>query len=172
MGMFTPSLFCKTISSPVGNLTLVASARGLRAVWFEESTLQKHMNDLITSGQMLGEDDHKLLLKTEAELKEYFAGKRKQFSVPLDLQGTVFQISAWRQLQQIPYGQTISYGQQAARMGDAKKARAAGVANGRNPIGIIVPCHRVIGSDGSLTGFGGGMHAKQILLELEQRHCN
>ena len=106
---------------------------------------------------------------TEAkkQLKEYFSGKRKKFDLKLAPEGTTFQLAAWRQLRRIPYGKTISYGEQAKRIGNPKASRAVGGANGENPISIIVPCHRVIGADGRLTGFGGGIGLKRKLLELE-----
>ena len=101
------------------------------------------------------------------QLGEYFRGTRKRFDLKLAPEGTPFQLAAWRQLRRIPYGRTISYGEQARRMGNPKAARAVGAANGENPISIIVPCHRVIGADGRLTGFGGGLGKKKRLLDLE-----
>ena len=160
------------IESPIGQLTLIASGKGLCGLYFSCSDSQRYFARMVEEGTLVADDKHKLLSRAQEQLKEYFAGKRKKFDIPLDMQGTVFQINAWRQLQQIPYGKTISYGEQAARMGDAKKARAAGMANGRNPIAIIVPCHRVIGSNGTLTGFGGGLKTKEFLLELERSHCS
>ena len=105
--------------------------------------------------------------EVKKQLGEYFAGKRTRFDIDLAPEGTPFQLAAWRQLRRIPYGETISYGEQARRMGRPKSSRAVGGANGENPISIIVPCHRVIGSDGRLTGFGGGLDVKRRLLELE-----
>ena len=102
------------------------------------------------------------------QLREYFAGDRREFDVPLDPVGTAFQQSAWRVLRTIPYAATMSYGEQARALGDPNKARAVGAANGRNPISIIVPCHRVVGSTGALTGFAGGLDAKQWLLQFER----
>ncbi|NKB72878.1 MAG: methylated-DNA--[protein]-cysteine S-methyltransferase [Candidatus Latescibacteria bacterium] len=112
--------------------------------------------------------DHPVLKAAAAQLGEYFAGGRQTFDVPLDLLGTPFQLQVWTVLQTIPYGQTRTYGDQARLLGDVKKTRAVGVANGQNPVSIIVPCHRVIGQDGSLTGFGGGLATKEYLLALEQ----
>jgi methylated-DNA-[protein]-cysteine S-methyltransferase len=109
-----------------------------------------------------------LIGKTAAQLAEYFEGKRETFNMPLDLKGTDFQIAVWKALQTIPFGETRSYGEIAAQIGKPLAARAVGMANNRNPIVIIVPCHRVIGRDGSLTGYGGGLAVKQFLLELEQ----
>lgn len=162
--MLQHTLYYKTISSPVGALKLVASDKGLCAVLFQ------HGRDKQLNGLAMEQDDrHPILEKAEAQLAEYFAGKRKQFDLPLDPQGSVFQLKAWRELTKIPYGQTISYGEQAKRVGDTKKARAVGMANGRNPLAIVIPCHRVIGKDGTLTGFGGGLKTKQYLLDLERR---
>ena len=107
--------------------------------------------------------------QTEKQLSEYFSGKRKDFDIPLAPKGTVFQLMAWRELSKIPYGETISYGEQARRVGDIKKARAVGMANGQNPISIIIPCHRVIGSSGVLTGYAGGLDVKEKLLLHEQK---
>ena len=159
------ALFVKTIDSPVGKLHLCASERGLCMVEFASG--KKTYANVLTIAE--ASDDHPVLVKAEKQLAEYFAGERTSFDIALDMQGTVFQIKAWRELQKIPYGKTISYGEQAKGMGDAKKARAVGMANGRNPISIIVPCHRVIGASGALTGFGGGLGVKQKLLELEQK---
>ena len=112
-----------------------------------------------------------LIQKTAAQLAEYFEGKRKKFDLPLALHGTDFQVSVWQALQTIPFGQTSSYAGIAALIGNAKAYRAVGMANNRNPVVIIVPCHRVIGHNGDLTGYGGGLPVKQFLLDLEQRHA-
>jgi methylated-DNA-[protein]-cysteine S-methyltransferase len=151
----------KVIDSPIGELQILASNNGLRAV----STRKFWQN---SSDDLVENENHHILLKTEKQLDEYFAGNRKVFDVKLEMRGTVFQINAWRELQKIPYGATISYGEQAARMGDAKKARAVGAANGRNPLLIIVPCHRVIGASGALTGYASGVEVKEFLLGLER----
>jgi methylated-DNA-[protein]-cysteine S-methyltransferase len=103
------------------------------------------------------------------QLREYLAGDRTSFDVPLDLQGTEFQVDAWNALAKIPFGSTVSYAQQAASIGRPKATRAIGSANGRNPVVIVLPCHRVVGADGSLTGFGGGLHVKSWLLDLEKQ---
>jgi len=158
----TEALRSTSMPSPVGVLTLVASDRGLRAVLWEDDEER-----IVIQGAAPADDDP-VLLATRTQLAEYFAGERTDFDLPLDPQGTPFQLRAWQALREIPYGETISYGEQAARLGDPNKSRAVGAANGRNPISIIVPCHRVIGSNGSLTGFGGGLPAKRLLLELEQ----
>ena len=157
----------KTVPSPIGALKLIASDRGLCALLFDDG---KHYA-VHADGNMVQSDTHPLLVKAEKQLGEYFAGKRKNFDLKLDMRGTVFQIKAWRELQKIPYGQTTSYGEQAKGVGDVKKARAVGMANGRNPLAIIVPCHRVIGASGSLVGFAGGLKTKQYLLELERAHA-
>lgn len=149
-----------TYPSPVGELTLVASDAGLQAIWWPDDVRA------LATGER--DDEHPVLAQTVRELDEYFAGKRREFTVPLDPAGTPFQQSAWKVLQEIPYGQTITYGEQARRLGDPAKARAVGAANGRNPISIIVPCHRVVGVSGALTGFAGGMDAKHWLLEFER----
>lgn len=156
-------LYEKTIPSPVGKLRLVASDKGLRYVGFE-NTHARHpaLEEEIHSSPM-----HAMLVKTETQLSEYFAGTRNVFDIPLEMKGTVFQINAWRALQKIPHGETRSYAQQAALMGDARKARAVGMANNRNPICIIIPCHRVIGANGALVGYGGGLKRKEFLLKIE-----
>lgn len=110
-----------------------------------------------------------MLERTRAQLEEYFAGARREFELPLDPRGTDFQRSVWRRLLQIPYGETTTYGALARELGDPGASRAVGLANGSNPIPIVIPCHRVIGANGSLTGFGGGLPIKQALLELESK---
>jgi len=109
-----------------------------------------------------------LIKKAARQFSEYFDGKRKNFDLPLSIRGTDFQMKVWKALQNIPYGKTVGYGEIAAKIGNPKACRAVGMANNRNPIAIIVPCHRVIGHDGSLTGYGGGLELKQHLLELEK----
>jgi len=146
--------------SPVGILTLVASDAGLQGVWWPDDAR------LTQTGTL--QPDHPVLAQATAELDEYFAGRRTTFDVPLDPSGTDFQRSAWDVLRTIPYAQTMTYAQQAAQLGDPAKARAVGAANGRNPISIIVPCHRVVGASGALTGFAGGLDAKQWLLQFER----
>lgn len=158
-------LYYKTISSPVGSLRLIASDKGLCAILFHGGRNSK----VVYEGAIEQSDDHPILKKAEKQLAQYFAGKRKDFDLPLDIKGTIFQLKAWRELQKIPYGKTISYGEQARRVGDVNKARAVGMANGRNPICIVVPCHRVIGASGALTGFGGGLKTKEFLLKLEKK---
>jgi methylated-DNA-[protein]-cysteine S-methyltransferase len=160
-------IYYKAISSPVGSLRLMASDKGLCAVLFDGG----RYNRVYSDAGLERDDNHPMLKQAEKQLKDYFAGKRQAFDVPLDMRGSIFQIRAWRELQKIPYSETISYGEQARRIGDAKKARAAGMANGRNPLGIIVPCHRVIGASGDLTGFGGGLKTKDFLLKHEKKHA-
>ena len=156
------SLAYKMIHSPVGSLKLVASDKGLVAVlWQNEKLSRVRLNELVEDTM------HPILLDTERELGEYFAGKRKTFSVPLDMRGTLFQKNVWHALLAIPFGETRSYGQLAKELGNPQAMRAVGAANGRNPISIIVPCHRVIGSSGKLTGFAGGLETKAHLLNLE-----
>ncbi len=161
----TEALYEKTIVSPIGELKLIASSRGLVALQFHGGAGSK--NDF-AGEEIIAGDHYPSLLAAERQLAEYFAGKRKKFDLPLAPRGTVFQLKAWRELSKIPYGETISYGEQARRMGDANKARPAGAANGRNPIAVIVPCHRVIGATGAMTGFGGGIRTKEWLLKHEQ----
>jgi len=150
------------IDSPVGALTLVASDAGLHLLEFAASAPP------LPQDAGWREGSHLFLTQTKRQLKEYFAGKRRAFDLPLAPQGgTPFQREAWMALATIPYGQTISYAEQAARVGRPRATRAIGAANGRNPISIILPCHRVIGANGALTGYGGGLHIKEFLLRLE-----
>jgi methylated-DNA-[protein]-cysteine S-methyltransferase len=154
----------KTMKSPVGALTLVASQDGLAAVlWENDRPGRVRLN-------LAGEDErHPVLVETERQLNEYFAGRRKKFSLKLDFAGTEFQRKVWQALLEIPFGQTRSYGEIAKRIGAPAAVRAVGAANGRNPISIVAPCHRVIGATGKLTGFAGGLDAKAHLLALEQK---
>lgn len=152
----------KYFASPVGNLKLVTSDLGLIALLWENDDPKR-----VPLDERIEEGNHPILLLAEAELEEYFAGKRSVFSVPLDMRGTSFQKQVWQALQEIPFGETRSYGQLANQLGKPDAARTVGAANGRNPVSIIVPCHRVIGSSGKLTGFAGGLDAKAYLLALE-----
>ncbi len=159
------SLSRTTMPSPVGELTLIASASGLRAVlWEAERDGRVAVGD--TSGG--GVAAERILADAVRQLREYFDGARTEFDVALDPVGTEFQQQAWQVLRTIPFGATISYGEQAARLGDRNKSRAVGAANGRNPISIIVPCHRVVGSTGKLTGFAAGVDTKAWLLRHER----
>jgi methylated-DNA-[protein]-cysteine S-methyltransferase len=153
-------------ASPIGTLTLIASDDGLREVWWPDD--QRLTDPHLDPPQA----DHPILQQAVHELDEYFAGARTEFDVPLAPAGTDFQRSAWEVLRTIPYGQTITYAEQARRLGDPNKARAVGSANGRNPISIIVPCHRVVGASGALTGFAGGLDTKQWLLEFERTQAS
>jgi methylated-DNA-[protein]-cysteine S-methyltransferase len=165
--------FTTALDTAVGTLTVVASNVGVRAVlWPGES-----YDDLVSSrvrrrpdtASATSADDARVIAARAVEqLIEYFDGRRREFDVPLDPHGTEFQLSVWQVLRTIPYGTTITYGEQARALGDANKARAVGAANGRNPISVIVPCHRVVGGNGSLTGFAGGLDAKSWLLSHER----
>ncbi len=160
------ALSSTTMHTPVGVLTLVASERGVRAVmWPDERDGRVPLGD--TSGAGAAADG--ILVDAVRQLDEYFIGERTEFDLPLDPVGTDFQQQVWMVLRTIPYGATISYGEQATRLGDKNKSRAVGAANGRNPISIIVPCHRVVGSTGKLTGFAGGLGTKDWLLRHERR---
>ena len=156
------SLAYKYVASPVGKLKLVASETGLIAIlWENDNPRRVRLADLV-------EDNNQgILVETERQLNEYFAGNRDEFSIPLDMRGTAFQKDVWRALQAIPFGKTRSYGETANQVGRPTASRAVGAANGRNPISIVVPCHRVVGSSGKLTGFAGGLEAKAHLLNLE-----
>lgn len=157
-------LFRMTMPSPVGSLTLVGSDAGLAAVLWEQERPGRVRLEVV------GEDPaHPVLAKAERQLGEYFAGARTCFDLALDFHGTDFQKAVWAALLTIPFGQTRSYAEIARQIGKPGAARAVGAANGRNPISIIAPCHRVIGMDGSLTGFAGGLEAKKFLLALENR---
>jgi len=147
--------------SPVGPLTLAASDAGLHMVEFADSRHPVPRSNTWQQG------DHPILRQTKAQLQAYFAGTRPTFELPLAPQGTAFQCASWMALASIPYGCTISYAEQAARIGRPRATRAVGAANGRNPIVIILPCHRVIGANGTLTGYGGGLPIKAFLLRLE-----
>ena len=158
------SLSYKLIPSPIGKLKLVASDEGLVAIlWENDRPRRVRLADLVENPA------HPMLLRTEKELNEYFSHKRKAFTVPLDMRGTYFQKQVWEALLGIPFGETRTYGQLAIQLGNPNATRAVGAANGRNPIAIIVPCHRVIGFSGKLTGFAGGLDAKDHLLKLEGR---
>jgi methylated-DNA-[protein]-cysteine S-methyltransferase len=154
--------FFKTIASPVGVLKLVASNSGLAAILWEQDDPKR-----VRLGELVEAPAHPILVETERQLGEYFAGKRMAFTVKLDMVGTEFQKKVWEALLTIPFGETRSYADIARQIGSPKAFRAVGAANGRNPVSIIAPCHRAIGSDGSLTGFAGGLDTKRYLLTLE-----
>jgi methylated-DNA-[protein]-cysteine S-methyltransferase len=152
------------IDSPLGPLTLVADDGILTGLYMNR---QRHAPPSERFGEAADETDAPFA-ETSRQLKEYFAGQRTEFDLPLAPDGTPFQRRGWAALREIPYGETMSYGQLADRIGRPTAARAVGLANGRNPVGIIVPCHRVIGADGKLTGYGGGVARKQHLLTFER----
>ncbi|MBZ5567466.1 MAG: methylated-DNA--[protein]-cysteine S-methyltransferase [Acidobacteriia bacterium] len=154
------TLYYSTWQSPIGPLTLVASDRGLVALEYLPELKRKSKATWLYSDDKLAPYRH--------ELEEYFAGELRQFTVPLDLRGTEFQMRCWSALLKIPYGETRTYAEQARAVGQPKAFRAVGMANHDNPIAIIVPCHRVIASDGKLGGYGGGLPLKQKLLDLER----
>ena len=160
--MVAPRYFLR-IESPVGKLMLLASEDKLLEIKFSSSIKNDELSENVEENNELP-----VFIDTEVQLNDYFRGKRNSFSIPIVLNGTEFQQKVWKQLQLIPFGETISYQELAERVGDKKKARAVGNANGKNPIPIIVPCHRVIAKDGRLGGFGGGVQVKRYLLELER----
>lgn len=151
----------RTLDSPIGPLLLAGDDAGLRYLLFAEGRRPARPDPE-------WERDGTTLKEPAEQLAAYFAGKRRRFDVPLAPHGTPFQQEVWRALCDIPYGETTSYGELAERIGRPKAVRAVGLANGSNPIAIIIPCHRVIGSNGSLTGYGGGLATKRALLELER----
>jgi methylated-DNA-[protein]-cysteine S-methyltransferase len=152
----------KTIDSPVGQLKLVAAGPKLVAILWEHDKPSR-----VRLGPMRDSPQDPVLLRAEQQLREYFAGARTHFDLELEFAGTDFQKNVWRALLDIPYGQTRSYAQIAAQIGRPKAVRAVGAANGRNPLSIVAPCHRVVGKSGELTGYAGGLPAKQLLLALE-----
>ncbi len=152
--------------SPVGTLTIIGSPLGLHAILWDSDRPHSACETIINTLSRSATET--VIIATKQQLSEYFQGQRQIFDLPLVFNGTPFQNQAWQQLLQIPYGQTISYGEQARKIGDKNKARAVGMANGLNPISIVIPCHRVIGSNGRLVGFGGGLNNKAFLLQLEQ----
>jgi methylated-DNA-[protein]-cysteine S-methyltransferase len=152
------------LETPIGELLLAGDNDGLSMIGFPKGSMRREPEpDWIFN--------EKRLAGARRQLREYFAGERREFDLPLRLSGTEFQVSVLQALQEIPYGETVSYGEIARRIGRPKAVRAVGAANGRNPIPIVVPCHRVIGSTGDLTGFGGGLDTKEALLRLEAEHC-
>ncbi len=144
------------------NIAVLASSKGIKKIFFNPT---KEITELYTATKLRSDDPY--LFGIFNQLKEYFAGTRKEFDVPLDLEGTDFQKRVWEELRKIPYGKTISYKSLSEKLGDVKAIRAVGKANGQNPIAIIIPCHRVIGANGSLVGYAGGLAIKEKLLHLE-----
>ena len=153
------------MDTPIGELLLAGDEEGLAVIGFPEGSMRREPEqDWIFNERPLAE--------ARRQLGEYFAGERREFELPLKLDGTEFQRAVLEELTRIPYGETVSYGEIAARIGRPRAVRAVGAANGRNPLPIVVPCHRVIGSTGDLTGFGGGLATKEALLRLEAEHSN
>jgi methylated-DNA-[protein]-cysteine S-methyltransferase len=159
------TIFHTTMKSPIGPLLLAADESGLRLVHFASGRRPK-------VPQRDWTEDEAPFKEVTRQLQAYFQGKLKEFDLPLVLDGTEFQMLVWRNLQKIPYGETVSYGQLAKRIGKPEASRAVGLANGSNPIPIIIPCHRVIASNGHLTGFGGGIPLKKKLLALESNQLS
>ena len=166
-------LHCTTLDSVIGPLFMAASDKGLVALEFDarlpgQQSIRPNPRHLRKENNGFAfEPSPSVMTDYICELEEYFSGKRREFSFPLDLRGTDFQVACWRALQAIPYGETRTYADIARAIGKAKAFRAVGMANNRNPIAIVVPCHRVIASDGTLCGYGGGLDVKRRLLELE-----
>lgn len=157
-------IYFSELDSPVGSLTLVGDGEALMGLYMHD---QRHRPELPEGA----ERHDRAFSEAREQLRAYFNGKLQEFDLPLHSEGTTFQRSVWRALQKIPYGVTQSYGELAQRIGKPGASRAVGLANGKNPIGIIVPCHRVIGANGTLTGYGGGLERKQWLLEHERRYA-
>ncbi|CAB1216831.1 methylated-DNA--[protein]-cysteine S-methyltransferase [Acinetobacter bouvetii] len=151
------------MASPVGSLKLVANDTALVAVLWENENPKR-----VRLAELIEQTYHPILLETQKQLTEYFAGKRQQFDLPLDFEGTEFQKKVWQALLTIPFGETRSYRDIAEQVGNVKAVRAVGAANGKNPISIIAPCHRVVGANGKLVGFAGGLENKEILLKIEK----
>ncbi len=154
------TLLYTTQDSPIGELLLLGDGHALRGLYMQDAPKPKRIDPAWKRSTTPFAD-------VRAQLREYFAGRRIEFDVPLAMDGTPFERRVWSALRDIPYGETVSYGEVAHRVGQPSAARAVGLANGRNPIAVIVPCHRVIGANGTLTGYGGGLERKRLLLELE-----
>jgi methylated-DNA-[protein]-cysteine S-methyltransferase len=161
----TGTIRCTTMTTAMGTLLLAASATGLRGVWFDA---QRHFPGRV--GDWVHDDRAPILRAARAQLGDYLDGRLREFDLPLDAVGTPFQRTVWKAISAVPYGATISYAALAAAAGAPGAARAAGAATGRNPLGIIVPCHRIVGSQGALTGYAGGLPRKRALLALERGH--
>jgi len=154
----------KAYKSEIGKIYLVSDGKSLNGLYFE-SLWKELASDFKTSNLI----DSGILHEATKQLDEYFAGKRKVFKLPIYVEGTIFQKKVWNVLKSIPYGQSKTYKEQAILVGSPSSARAVGTANGKNPISIIIPCHRIVGSNGSLTGYSGGIEIKKYLLEMEQK---
>ena len=156
----------KRIETPLGYIRIEADRKGISGIYFcgEEETKTKE------DGRIRGQEESSVILEAERQLREYMEGRRKKFELPLSIEGTEFQKKVWQELCRIPYGETRTYGQIAALVGNPKAGRAVGMANHKNPISIVVPCHRVIGANQKLVGYGGGLDKKKALLELESRY--
>ena len=162
-----PETCCyKIVDSSVGDLIIVANDNGLHAVLWGCDMENAAIRDRVSNLQLV--DRHQVIDETAKQLGEYFSGERVEFDLPIIFSGTAFQQRVWSELLKIPYGCTATYEEQAVKLGDKKKVRAVGMANGMNPISIVVPCHRVVGKNGSLTGFSGGLGVKAFLLNLEK----
>lgn len=155
-------------TTPLGDLYIITTEKGICAIFWNNPTKSKSYKKEIKRFTLSKRNP--FITKAKKQLNEYFSGKRKKFELILDPSGTDFQIKAWKQLSKIPYGKTISYQDQAKRLGDLNKARAVGGANSKNPLSIVVPCHRVIAKNGDLTGFASGLDRKQFLLDLESQN--
>ena len=157
------TMFCATLKTPVGTLHLFADDFALYRISFPTKKI------VDSTDAVSAPDDHRLLCRAKAQLEDYFHGRRTSFDLPLNPRGTAFQQAVWKHIEQIPYGKTRSYGEIAAALGNMNKARAVGGAANKNPLPIVIPCHRVMGKSGTLTGFSGGLEIKKYLLDLEQK---
>ena len=164
--MARETTYCSgTLKAPFGRIVVVASERGLHNVMFDPDDLPRSLEGCA----VIEKPSHPVVAATLRQLREYFAGTRTSFDVKLDLEGTEFQVSAWKALARVKFGRTASYAQQATSIGRPTATRAVGAANGKNPVAIVLPCHRIVGANGSLTGFAGGLDTKQWLLDHEQK---
>ena len=157
--------FSGSMKAPFGTIEVIASDRGVHNVMFDPDELPRNLREATVTRR----PSHPVVAEALSQLREYFAGSRTKFDLKLDLEGTDFQVSAWKALAKVGYGRTASYLQQATNIGRPTATRAVGAANGRNPVAIILPCHRIVGANGSLTGFAGGLGVKQWLLDHEQK---
>lgn len=151
------------VRSPIGLITVVATEKGVHNVMFDCTEMPRTLEGHTVTRKPV----HPVVSRALSQLREYFAGTRTSFDLPLDLEGTPFQVSAWKALATVPFGRTASYAQQASQIGRPTATRAVGAANGRNPVAIVLPCHRIVGANGSLTGFAGGLDTKRWLLDHE-----